>query len=147
METIQINELMYDRGRGPELRSCRITVYDLVPYWLSGKWTDEEIIKDALPITMDELLALKKYFEENQNAVLAWHEKIEERNRVGREVQNTPASQERSKQFRAFVKGFNEWSRTHSESQNGQLLHQTGSRIEAYRKWLSHLESAVEVNQ
>ena len=110
METVQINDLMYDRGRGPELRRCRITVYDLVPYLLNGHFTDEEIVNDALPITAEELTVLKTYIAEHNDDVMAWHWKIEERNRKGIEAQDTPEnrehwqqSRERMNQFQLFL--------------------------------------------
>ena len=118
METIQINDLMYDRGRGPELRSCRITVYDLVPYWLSGQWTDERILTDVFRnITADELEALKEYFEGNREAVMAWHEKIEDRNRKGIAAQDTPENRERSRQLRERMKLFQQFVK--EENQKG----------------------------
>jgi hypothetical protein len=44
-----INDLIYDRGRGPELGSYRITVYDLMPYLESESYSDEFMF-EAWPI-------------------------------------------------------------------------------------------------
>ena len=35
-------ELIHDRGRGPEIVATRITVYNLLPYFLDGAVTEAE---------------------------------------------------------------------------------------------------------
>jgi uncharacterized protein (DUF433 family) len=68
---------IYDRGRGPELKRIRITVYDIIPYLEEG-W-DPSWIPTVLPITTAEVMALIKYIEEHKEEVMAVHRKIEER--------------------------------------------------------------------
>jgi uncharacterized protein (DUF433 family) len=68
---------IYDRGRGPELKRIRITVYDIIPYLEAG-W-HPSYIPTVLPITTAEVTALIRYIEEHKEEVMAQHRKIEER--------------------------------------------------------------------
>ena len=69
--------LISDRGRGPGLDRIRITVYDLIPYWLRGWQTSH--IAAVFPITVVEAEALIRYIEEHRDEVMAVHQRIEER--------------------------------------------------------------------
>ena len=73
MQPIEI----HDRGRGPELKGTRITVYDVVPYHLKGR--SPNYIAVALGISTPEVRALLDYFEAHRDEVMAWHDTIEER--------------------------------------------------------------------
>ncbi len=87
MEPIEI----YNRGRGPELKRIRITVYDVLHY-LEGGWTAEQIAP-VLSITVAEVEALTRYIEEHKEEVMAVHRRIEERIARG----NPPEIEERLK--------------------------------------------------
>ena len=63
-----------DRGRGPELAGTRITIYNLVPYFEDG-WADCEIA-EAHDLSCEQVQALKSYFEEHKEEVLAENAKI-----------------------------------------------------------------------
>jgi len=89
MEPIILNEWMYDRGRGPELRSCRITVHDIFPYIREG-FSDEEVLEYQPYVSPPELAALKQYIAEHYDAIAAHDAKIEERNARGIALQSTP---------------------------------------------------------
>jgi uncharacterized protein (DUF433 family) len=91
MQPIEI----HDRGRGPELKGTRITVYDVVPYRLAGRPPD--YIAWALNITPPEVEALFRYMDEHYEEVMAVHWKIEERNARG----NPPEVEEKLKASRA----------------------------------------------
>ena len=56
-ETIEI----VDRGRGPQLSTCRITVLDLVPYFQKGK-SCAEIIHWIPTLTADEIAAVERFY-------------------------------------------------------------------------------------
>jgi uncharacterized protein (DUF433 family) len=90
MQPIEI----HDRGRGPELKGTRITVYDVVYYHLHGDPPD--VIAVILGISTPEVRALLDYFEAHRDEVMAWHNKIEERNARG----NPPEIEEKSKASR-----------------------------------------------
>jgi uncharacterized protein (DUF433 family) len=77
MQPIEI----YDRGRGPELKGTRITVYDVVLYHLGGHSPDR--IAEILRIPVSGVEALLAYFDQHREEVMAWHNKIEERNARG----------------------------------------------------------------
>jgi uncharacterized protein (DUF433 family) len=94
-----INDLMYDRGRGPELRSCRITVYDLIPYLEHPEtYSDEAMLAVWPTVNRAELEALKEYIAEHREEVMAVHRKIEERIQRETEAQDTPEFRERMRQ-------------------------------------------------
>jgi uncharacterized protein (DUF433 family) len=86
---------IHDRGRGPELKGTRITVYDVVYYHLNGR--SPNYIAAILGIATDEVQALLDYFEAHREAVLAHHYKIEERNARG----NPPEIEEKLKHSHA----------------------------------------------
>ncbi len=69
--------VIHDRGRGPELTRIRITVFDIIPYQRVGY--SPEQIADALPISVDEVLALQKYIADHREAVMAINAQIEAR--------------------------------------------------------------------
>src|SRR5579862_934338 len=67
-----------DRGRGPQLSSCRITVQDLVPY-LQQQFTIEQI-QDIMPVlTVEEIQAVAGYVRSNYDAVMEQDRRIRER--------------------------------------------------------------------
>jgi uncharacterized protein (DUF433 family) len=73
-ENIQI----VDRGRGPQLSTCRITVQDLVPYF-QQHLSHAEIMEIMPILTSDEISAVEKYVHENLEAVMAQDRVIRER--------------------------------------------------------------------
>ena len=85
MEPVILNEWMYERGRGPELRSCRITVYDLFPY-LEHDFADETLL-GLWPVTQVELDALKRYIADNRAEIAAKSAAMDERIRRATEEQ------------------------------------------------------------
>jgi uncharacterized protein (DUF433 family) len=93
---------IHNRGRGPELKGTRITVYDIIPYRLKG-WTAEgiaEVLRPGYPdITAAHIEALFRYMDEHHDEVMAVHWRIEERNARG----NPPEIEEKLKQSRVRV--------------------------------------------
>lgn len=75
---------IHDRGRGPELKGTRITVYDIVPYRLAGMTPAEIAGVFVQPtITPAHIAALFDYMDANRDAVMARHWEIEARNAAG----------------------------------------------------------------
>lgn len=138
-----MSPLMHDRGRGPELRSCRITVNDLFPYFESGESTDVRLL-ELFPITQAELDALRDYIAEHREEVVEVNRRVDERNRRETKAQDTPEARERSRRFLEEVRLFNEWSAAHPIDANG-VDPKPGERMAAFRKWLATqtLESAA----
>jgi uncharacterized protein (DUF433 family) len=77
---------IHDRGRGPELKGTRLTVYDIIPYRLSG-YTPVQLVEVFTgyrgQIGAAHLEALYRYMDEHYDEVMAVHRKIEERNARG----------------------------------------------------------------
>ncbi|HEV8059887.1 MAG TPA: DUF433 domain-containing protein [Gemmataceae bacterium] len=67
-----------DRGRGPQLSTCRITVQDLVPY-LQQNCTHEEIMAIMPVLTSEEIKAIQAYVRDNYEAVMDQDRRILER--------------------------------------------------------------------
>lgn len=91
MEPIKILEL----GRGPTLAGSRITVYDIMPFYLKGYTAD--YIAECFEISTPEVEVLIRYIEEHRDAVMAVHQKIEERIARG----NPPEIEEKLKHSHA----------------------------------------------
>jgi uncharacterized protein (DUF433 family) len=72
-----------DRGRGPQLSTCRITVQDLVPYLLLG-YTHQQIQEVMPALSIEEILAIEHYLEEHRAAVMAEDQRIRDRNAARR---------------------------------------------------------------
>lgn len=89
-DPIDLGPLMYDRGRGPELRSRRITVYDLHPYKSDPGFFTDEYLCNLWRITSAELDALKRYEADHAAEVSTANKQIDERHRKAREAQQTP---------------------------------------------------------
>ena len=73
---------IHDRGRGPELKGTRLTVYDIIPYRLQG-YTPEQLAEvfhtGTVAITPAHIEALYLYMDEHHDEVMAVHERIEAR--------------------------------------------------------------------
>jgi uncharacterized protein (DUF433 family) len=68
-----------DRGRGPQLSSCRITVQDVVPY-LQQNYSVQQI-REIMPVlTEEEIGVLAEYVREHHDAVMEQDRRIRERN-------------------------------------------------------------------
>jgi uncharacterized protein (DUF433 family) len=74
MESVKI----IDRGRGPQLSTCRITVQDLVPY-VQEKYTHEEILRIMPILTVEEIKVVEQYIQTNYHAVMEQDRRIRER--------------------------------------------------------------------
>ncbi len=73
------NEIaIVDRGRGPQLSTCRITVQDLVPY-LQDHFTHEEILEIMPVLTLEEIRVIERYIQDHYEAVMEQDRRIRER--------------------------------------------------------------------
>ena len=59
-----------NRGRGPQLSSCRLTVQDLLPEFKADE-TDEEILECYPQIGPAEVQLLRQYYYDHMEEVLA----------------------------------------------------------------------------
>jgi uncharacterized protein (DUF433 family) len=80
--------IIIDRGRGPEIRGTRITVYDVVDYWKDG-WRYDQIA-GLLPLPPNEIQAAIAYIKEHEQEVMAEYRVILKRHEDGRRKYHTP---------------------------------------------------------
>jgi uncharacterized protein (DUF433 family) len=66
-----------NRGRGPEIAGTRITVYDILDYYLDG--SGPATIAATLRIASDQVMAAIEYIETHREEVLANYQKILDR--------------------------------------------------------------------
>jgi uncharacterized protein (DUF433 family) len=81
--------IIINRGRGPEIRGTRITVYDIMDYHRHG-WHYTRIAT-WLRLSTDEVLAAIRYIEDHKDEVTARYPRILDRDAAG----NPPALQAR----------------------------------------------------
>lgn len=74
-----------DRGRGPEIKGTRITVYDVIDYWQEG-WRPEQIA-GLFRLPLDDVQAAISYIEAHEDEVMTDYRQIRERHT---RVQYTP---------------------------------------------------------
>ena len=80
-----------DRGRGPEIAGTRITVYDVMDYYLAGD--SLSYIAYALSIYPEQVAAAIKYIEQHKEQVAAEYQEMLKGDAVG----NSPEVQEKLK--------------------------------------------------
>lgn len=107
-----VENLIHDRGRGPELIGTRITVYNLLPHFLDLTAT-EEYICDQYGLSREQVAAARAYVLNNADVVLAQHMKIEERLSQG----NPPEVIESARRIHERLVSFKEWLREREPSE------------------------------
>ncbi len=98
------NDLIHDRGRGPEIVGTRITVYNLLPHFLDATATEASIYR-RYELTPEQVAAARAYVLNNADTVLARHLDIEARMAAG----NPPEVKERAQQTHAAFLRFKDW--------------------------------------
>ncbi len=71
---------IHDRGRGPEIKGTRITVYDILDY--RGKY-EPEWIANFLNVTTAQVEAAYGYIDAHKHEVMAEYEEMLARDRQG----------------------------------------------------------------
>ena len=89
MTPIDLGPLMYDRGRGPELRSKRLTVYNVWGELFHADITETELCR-RYAISEHEVAALRAYALTHHAAVAKKIHEMDERTAREIEAQNTP---------------------------------------------------------
>lgn len=133
---------IHDRGRGPELTGTRITVYDLLPYFLDATATEDYIcqVHELQPV---QVAAARAYVLHHADTVLAEHLKIEQRLAAG----NPPEVRERAQQTHDSFIRFQEWLRQRQLPERDQTDPQLGingaGHLATFREWLADREQGV----
>ena len=86
-----MDRIIVDRGRGPEIRGTRITVYDVVDYWKDG-WRYDQIA-GLFRLPPSEVQAAIAYIEEHEEEVMADYRAIVKRHEELRRRYHTPEIQ------------------------------------------------------
>jgi uncharacterized protein (DUF433 family) len=94
-------DIIHDRGRGPEIVGTRITVYNLLPYFLEPD-TTEALICRIYGLSPEQVAAARAYVLNDFEAVMAVHQRIEARNAAG----NPPEVVERLERMHARFESF-----------------------------------------
>jgi uncharacterized protein (DUF433 family) len=137
------NDLIHDRGRGPEIVGTRVTVYNLLPHFLDATATEASICR-LYELTPEQVAAARAYVLNNADTVLARHLEIEARMAAG----NPPEVIERAQQTHATFLSFKEWlaRRRQAEAQeNGDESPAASGRsgsgeLPTFREWLAEQE-------
>ncbi len=103
------NGVIIDRGRGPEIKGTRITVYSILDYVLDG-WHPHRIAA-LFRIGSHQVEAAIEYIENHRDEVMATYEQILEREQRGNppELQaKLDAGHERFQELVARIRGVEE---------------------------------------
>jgi len=139
--------MIHDRGRGPEIRGTRITVYNLLPHLLDPTAT-EDFICQVNRLTPEQVAAARAYILNNPDTVLSQHLRIEERMAAG----NSPQVREKARESRATFLRFKEWlsnreKEVHQTPQATAIEDGGGNRsgsFPTFREWLAEQKSRPE---
>jgi len=130
-----INELIHDRGRGPEIVGTRITIYNLLSDFLDPTTTEAEICS-MYELTPKQVAAARAYIFNNADMVLARHLEIEARMEAG----NPPEVIERAIQTKASFMNFKDWLAKRQQWDTTT----PSTQIPTFREWLSQRTALVE---
>lgn len=136
-------DLIHDRGRGPEIVGTRITVYNLLPYFLDPSAT-ELYICQVNGLTSEQVAAARAYVLNHVDSVLAEHLRIEARIADG----NRPGAIEKAQKTRETFTKFKEWlAQRNSAAAGMQTTEAPGERatkrLAAFRDWMAQEEAAL----
>jgi uncharacterized protein (DUF433 family) len=138
-------DLIHDRGRGPEIVGTRITVYNLLEYFLDPEVT-EAYIGRVYDLTPEQVAAARAYALNHPDTVLARHLEIEERMAAG----NPPEVVEQAGRTHATFLRFKDWLAERERSVNGgdTAEPEPGSspgRFSTFREWVAEQGARPEV--
>jgi uncharacterized protein (DUF433 family) len=134
-------DLIHDRGRGPEIVGTRITVYNLLDYFIDPDVTEAYICR-VYDLTPEQVAAARAYVLTHPDTVLAQHLKIEERITAG----NPPEVIEQAERTRDTFLRFKDWlaERERAMSQEQPAAVSAGSsagRFPTFREWMAEQET------
>jgi uncharacterized protein (DUF433 family) len=124
--------LIHNRGRGPEIVGTRITVYNLLPYFLDSAVAETEIA-ELYHLSVAQVAAARAYVLNHADAVLDRHRQIEARLARG----NPPEVVEQLKNTHERLLRFKEWIARRDEAESTIAGAQSGSRFPTFGEWLA----------
>jgi uncharacterized protein (DUF433 family) len=133
--------LIHDRGRGPEIAGTRITVFHLLPYFLDPSATEAYICR-INNLTAEQVAAARAYVLNHADAVMAEHLEIEARIAAG----NPPSVVEKAKKTHETFVRFRQWlderDRADAGSKGGGASTvDAASVLPAFREWVAEREA------
>lgn len=138
------NELIHNRGRGPEIIGTRITVYNLLPYFLDAAVTEDSIAA-LYNLTTEQVAAARAYALNNAEAVLNRHAEIEARIAAGNSPEVVAGLNRTHDRFLQFK----EWAASRAEAEASNREPPTGKPESAprvfpsFQEWLAQQPSQV----
>ncbi len=138
------NDLIRDRGRGPEIRGTRITVYNLLPHFLDPTETESYICR-VYDLTAEQVAAARAYVLNHPDEVLAQHLKIEARMAEG----NPPELIERARKMHIAFLNFRKWlaerGAAADQEQTAGITSSSGpngsNQFPTFKEWMAERES------
>jgi uncharacterized protein (DUF433 family) len=67
--------IIHDRGRGPEIRGTRITVFDILDHHPDKGWTPEQLA-GLFRVSVEQIQAALTYIEEHRDEVMSSYQKM-----------------------------------------------------------------------
>jgi len=136
-------DLIHDRGRGPEIVGTRITVYNLLPYFLDPTATEAHICR-MCALRPEQVAAARAYVLNNPDTVLAKHLELEARMNAG----NQPDVIEQAKRTHAAFLRFKD-SLAKQQAETPQEISNLATKpsasgidtVPAFREWVAEKES------
>ena len=129
-------EMIHNRGRGPEIVGTRTTVYQLLPYFLDAGVTEAYLTK-LYNLTAEQIAAARAYVLNNADSVLETHMKIEDRIAAG----NPPEVIEQAKRTHERFMQFKEWleKRKKAEAEEKRVLSDqpATATFPSFQEWLN----------
>jgi hypothetical protein len=131
------SDLIKDEGQETRISGTRLTVYDLLPYFIDPTAT-EEFIGRVYDLTVEQVAAARASVFANADTVLARHLQIEERLAIG----NPPEVIEKARAMHARFVAFRKWL-ADREAEDRESLASNGDesadpdRIPSFREWLA----------
>jgi uncharacterized protein (DUF433 family) len=136
-------DLIHDRGRGPEVKGTRITVYNLLPHFLDPTATEAYICR-VYDLTVEQVAAARSYVLNNPEEVLAQHLKIEARMAEG----NPPEVIEKARKTHTTFVNFKRWLAERAAAEEEQTTEVSSCRgrngstqFPTFKEWMAERES------
>jgi uncharacterized protein (DUF433 family) len=134
-------DVIDDRG---EIIATRITVYNLLPYFLDPTVTEAYLCR-LYDLTPEQVAAARAYVLNNPDTVLAQHLKIEARIAAGNPPQVIEQAKKTHDTFLKFKQWLDERQKVESKEQAEELMSENGptgnGRFPSFREWLAEQES------
>lgn len=137
-------ELIHNRGRGPEIVGTRITVYNLLPYFLDSSMSEAYIAK-VHDLTTEQVAAARAYVLNNPDTVLATHMQIEARIAAGNPpevAEQAKRTHERFMQFKEWIERRKQTGKQVEERTPVSLREKANTPFPSFQEWLNMSDSA-----